>query len=167
MLSKKDRIKLRAKNPCLHTEYINTNFRQQWLSRRAFSSKWLFSVLSILLIIVVYLVFRALWDLMGLSVFNFIRVENNDFTFVHQYTIYLVSLVSITLIVTTFLFNYFKEKGFSNIEFIVEYVGYEFIARFGFSVIIFFIAQNMIQENVKNILPYLFIIDAYIVGYLF
>ncbi len=100
-----------------------------------------------------------------LKYLNFIELNTNYVERVlHEYTLYIGTFISITLIATTFLFNFLKEIMDSNIKLIVRYVNYEAAAYYGFSLVICLVLQKFISltlpiETLKNLL----VLDFYFI----
>lgn len=100
-----------------------------------------------------------------LKYLNIVTVDDSYIERVlHEYTLYIGTFISITLIATTFLFNFLKEIMDSNIKLIVRYVNYEAAAYYGFSLVICLIIQKFISltlptETLKNLI----VLDFYFI----
>ncbi|UWX56482.1 hypothetical protein NYZ99_10005 [Maribacter litopenaei] len=82
---------------------------------------------------------------------NFINIDAvNASQYLHEYLLYVGTFISITLIVTTFLFNFLKSTVEFNLNIIISYVGYEFVAYYGFFLVIYFVIQKMLVFNLSE-----------------
>ncbi|WP_431165104.1 hypothetical protein [Tenacibaculum halocynthiae] len=103
-------------------------------------------------------------DVQLLKYLNFIEIDKNYADkILHEYTLYIGTFISVTLIVTTFLFNFLKELLDSNIKLIVRYVNYEIVAYYGFGLVISLIIQKLLSlslpfERLKNLI----VLDFYL-----
>ncbi|WP_299122991.1 hypothetical protein [uncultured Winogradskyella sp.] len=100
-----------------------------------------------------------------LKYLNFIEIDKNYADkILHEYTLYIGTFISVTLIVTTFLFNFLKEFIDSNIKLVVRYVNYEIVAYYGFGLVVSLIVQKLLSvtlpfEKLQNLL----ILDFYLI----
>lgn len=137
-----------------------------WINKLISKSKWYHHFLLIFILMCINLIFS--FDFSSIPLLehlNFIKLDENYVDRVlHEYTLYIGTFISITLIATTFLFNFLKEIMDSNIKLIVKYVNYEIAAYFGFSLMICLIMQKLISqslslEEMKNLV----IMDFYLI----
>ncbi|WP_417861376.1 hypothetical protein [Winogradskyella sediminis] len=159
-------------NQCLREEH-NTLFKLLRRENKLFlfkkkllqRTKWYhYFLLHIILIVLAVSFSFNFSEVYILKYLNFIKIDKNYADKVlHEYTLYIGTFISVTLIVTTFLFNFLKEFLNSNIKLIVRYVNYEIVAYYGFGLVISLITQKLFSltlpiERLKNLI----VLDFYL-----
>ena len=146
-------------------------------SKLILRSKWYHYFLIHFILVILAITFSFNFnEIPILKYLNFIEIDDNYANkILHEFILYIGTFISVTLIVTTFLFNFLKEQLDSNIKLIVRYVNYEIVAYYGFGLIISLITQKLFSltlsfERLKNLLIldfYLLIIFLFLLVFLY
>ena len=148
-------------------EYLKRNNKVLlWFNAHVAKAKWYHYIVFVFILFLLNLfVSFDFSSVQGLKYLNFIDL--NDYyvdRILHEYTLYIGTFISITLIATTFLFNFLKEIMDSNIKLIVKYVNYEAVAYYGFSLIICLILQKLLSQSMSiDTMKNLVILDFYLI----
>lgn len=137
-----------------------------YIKKKITTARWYHFLSSLLILCSFNVIFSFNYESIPiLKYFNFIKINNNYIERVlHEYTLYIGTFISITLIATTFLFNFLKEIMDTNIKLIVRYVNYESVAYYGFSLVICLLLQKLLSLTLSiSALKNLLVLDFYLV----